>query len=1316
HGLGVQHVRAVGVQIQAKVVETGYHVDVSGSCWVSEPTINPSLPAHQPSYFRNHPRSDSGSWEGSGPRQQHRDSGEARRVRGGRGVGTTSVTATESGTTDCPKGEAEHAGSNVDHTNGAASPQPQPTMAAGVAHEAPGAEQEHADRETRLQSDEDDDPNDEDEEASFLKSRDDTSRRNGRRFEWRRRRWRQRRRCSWQDYYSEEDDDDMPPASTSAGSMRFSDEDRDRLLYVASGWRSDPAASLNEWGVGFEGGGFPEGGETEDERNAYHRARASWTRPRRARRGVGLGASSSGSSHRSGRIDPRRSRDGVVTRVRHGESVLGRPVASASPRRVAGDTTPPGDRRRGDHELATATTIPAERRRRAGCRLSGRWVRPYGSGSEEESSGGWRSAPEVGHGGGSHRANRQGFGGGAVGGGAGWRSRGALGRRPASREAARQLRVSERMHRLGRAMAKRKEATRQRRDEVQRAREALACSGRLNLCSKTRELTDNQPKYVYRRPSGKSGASNGGSGCGEGVSDSGGREGIAAERREPGHARGGEQGSRGGGASYRGGGDRLYSEWMASRKRNASLLAKAKAAAAAAAGEDASQEGWTCPECGADNRAQDDTCQTFKGLAVAAQDLRPDTWCRESPEALGRVAAAASAAAATAATSTRSTAVKPGGATGDQRGPESRRRRGSGGGGSSGSRRVGEDGVRRCGRRRPKMFRPTPVARTSGDGVVRARPKGELLFDNLYRNPPTPSRRRAKQILQADTRATCTFAPEINECSRRLAEAQEARRDLLDFVRAGSESDGSGGGGGGGGKGGSVREDTEAAAIRGGGVVEAARPRVMVKSHRLHAEHAENEQRRERRRKELLSQSCPFTPDIGLSAAWPIQETTTEDFVRRLHAEHAEQERRLQAKRYTLHEAPHASVDPATGRPFFSPMINKTWAGRRHHHRRRQGGVFGGWFSRHGVTKSTTTTTMTAAGRGAKRPGGKGKADTDGRCFYQDDDRPIHASLWERGLALERRREADARSREEARKSAAAAGHVGGRSAELIRAMRVRSLVQTYRTLLASVEYARLPEGLDYDEAMESITAKINAIFDNDNDAWQEMTLEVAKADPSVLKPELVPVVTSALAGHGDETLSLLGFCELLDAAVENLTSAGGPTAHLFAPGAGRSAAGAGRAAAAAAAKAARVDSAELKEMTFRPRLSSKSKAIARTMGRDGTKKKTEDVRRRENIKSERRRSLLLRQQTDLFSKQHPFTPTFFSSPRQGRSKRRGGGGTRNAPRYPNEIAADRAAAAAAAAAAAGAAAAAAVGAAEVSEDREGGTPGAGALPEGVES
>lgn len=59
---------------------------------------------------------------------------------------------------------------------------------------------------------------------------------------------------------------------------------------------------------------------------------------------------------------------------------------------------------------------------------------------------------------------------------------------------------------------------------------------------------------------------------------------------------------------------------------------------------------------------------------------------------------------------------------------------------------------------------------------------------------------------------------------------------------------------------------------------------------------------------------------------------------------------------------------------------------------------------------------------------------------------------------------------------------------------------------------------------------------------------------------------------------------------------------HPGLAGAGRSAAGAGRAAAAAATKAERENSAELKEMTFRPRICKKSAAIAKTMGRDGTK------------------------------------------------------------------------------------------------------------------
>jgi len=36
----VQHVRAIGIQIQAKVLETGYQVDMDGLCWASRPEID----------------------------------------------------------------------------------------------------------------------------------------------------------------------------------------------------------------------------------------------------------------------------------------------------------------------------------------------------------------------------------------------------------------------------------------------------------------------------------------------------------------------------------------------------------------------------------------------------------------------------------------------------------------------------------------------------------------------------------------------------------------------------------------------------------------------------------------------------------------------------------------------------------------------------------------------------------------------------------------------------------------------------------------------------------------------------------------------------------------------------------------------------------------------------------------------------------------------------------------------------------------------------------------------------------------------------
>lgn len=95
---------------------------------------------------------------------------------------------------------------------------------------------------------------------------------------------------------------------------------------------------------------------------------------------------------------------------------------------------------------------------------------------------------------------------------------------------------------------------------------------------------------------------------------------------------------------------------------------------------------------------------------MAAQALRPDTWCRESTEKLGRAAAAALAAAGGVAEE----------ATGEGRGAAGNETKRGGGAG-----RVGSDGLRRCGRPRPEMFKPTAVAKRV-DGVIDRRRKGEV--------------------------------------------------------------------------------------------------------------------------------------------------------------------------------------------------------------------------------------------------------------------------------------------------------------------------------------------------------------------------------------------------------------------------------------------------------------------------------------------------------------------------------------------------------------------------------------------------------------
>ncbi|CAM9220195.1 unnamed protein product [Ascophyllum nodosum] len=442
--------------------------------------------------------------------------------------------------------------------------------------------------------------------------------------------------------------------------------------------------------------------------------------------------------------------------------------------------------------------------------------------------------------------------------------------------------------------------------------------------------------------------------------------------------------------------------------------------------------------------------------------------------------------------------------------------------------------------------------------------------------------------------------------------------------------------------------------------------KVVAKSFQLYSERKEIEQRKQQLRKDIVSQSCPFAPDIGMSAAWPSQDKNAEEFVRRLHDEHRKQQHRREAKRRMLYgdDESSAPVNPTTGRPLFMPTINNK-------HRRpsrsksadvfRSGGSDGnGVDSRHLEVRENPTRDRVALAlsEGEERENGQ-------RCRKRRQE--VFSRLWEQSLAVRRRRAADAREREEARRVRASEGHVTGRSAHLVRAMRMRGLLQIYRTLLASVEYAHLPDGLGYDEAMESTIRKIHAIFDNDNDAWQEMTLEVAKADPSVLKPELVDIVASALAGHGRETLGLREFCEILDASLRNATTRG-PTAHFFStPDRGTSsAAGEGTAAAASAAaeRALQEEEAELKEMTFRPKIGKKSTTIARLMGRDGSKP-IEEILQREASTTEVRQRAMHQDQERRFQEECPFKPKFFSSnpfkPRR--------------PRYPNYRAAAAAAA-----------------------------------------
>lgn len=60
-------------------------------------------------------------------------------------------------------------------------------------------------------------------------------------------------------------------------------------------------------------------------------------------------------------------------------------------------------------------------------------------------------------------------------------------------------------------------------------------------------------------------------------------------------------------------------------------------------------------------------------------------------------------------------------------------------------------------------------------------------------------------------------------------------------------------------------------------------------------------------------------------------------------------------------------------------------------------------------------------------------------------------------------------------------------------------------------------------QAMESITAKISAIFDNDDDAWQKMTLEVGARVPPLSLSLFHSLYSSRFPCHLQECATILG-------------------------------------------------------------------------------------------------------------------------------------------------------------------------------------------------
>ena len=215
--------------------------------------------------------------------------------------------------------------------------------------------------------------------------------------------------------------------------------------------------------------------ERDNEKNAFHRARSSWS-------GLvgceGVASSGGGSGGGGGRSQSRDAsaeytlesgafrhrqrtasttspgRDAVATGSDFG-AVENRPLLGASALNTRGDTGWRGGQHGQFEEGGGGKGEGGEEAtpQRIGTVGAGEWKEAHE----------WESAPDYGIRGHEMKGRR----------GAGWRSRGARGRRPATREAVRQLHESERMHRLGFSLSKKRESARRRRDDLQQARVIL---------------------------------------------------------------------------------------------------------------------------------------------------------------------------------------------------------------------------------------------------------------------------------------------------------------------------------------------------------------------------------------------------------------------------------------------------------------------------------------------------------------------------------------------------------------------------------------------------------------------------------------------------------------------------------------------------------------------------------------------------------------------------------------------------------------------------------------------------------------------------